>query len=122
MKCRYCDTVIENTKHLIYECYNVRNIWSILSRLFGFKIQWKHVVVGFYLEDNSKIEVLNTTISFVACKIYKYKMYCRLESLEERDIDIHNHLKHNITFMGNVFKYSKNMICHKMFEKLVALF
>ena len=26
MKCRYCDTVIENTKHLIYECYNVRNI------------------------------------------------------------------------------------------------
>ena len=93
-----------------------------MSRLFGFKIQWKHVVVGFYLEDNSKIEVLNTTISFVACKIYKYKMYCRLESLEEREIDIHNHLKHNITFMGNVFKYSKNMICHKMFEKLVALF
>ena len=110
MKCRYCDTVIENTKHLIYECYNVRNIWSILSRLFGFKIQWKHVVVGFHLEDNSKIEVLNTTISFVACKIYKYKMYCRLESLEEREIDIHNHLKHNITFMGNVFKYSRNMI------------
>ena len=34
-------------------------------------------------------------------------MYCRLESLEEREIDIHNHLKHNITFMGNVFKYSK---------------
>ena len=32
----------------------------------------EHVVVGFYLEDNSKIEVLNTTtcISFVACKIY----------------------------------------------------
>ena len=69
MECRYCDTEIENTKHLIYECYNVRNIWSILSRLFGFKIQWKHVV-GFYLEDNSKIEVLNTTISFVVCVKY----------------------------------------------------
>ena len=49
-------------------------------------------------------------------------MYCRLESLEEREIDIHNHLTHNITFMGNVFKYSKNMVCHKIFEKLVALF
>ena len=48
-------------------------------------------------------------------------MYCRLESLEEREIEILNHIKQNIAFMGKVFKYSKNMVCHKMFEKLVAL-
>ena len=109
MKYRSCDTFIENTKHFINECRSVKHIWSTLSTIlvFGFKIQWKHVVVGLYLEDNTKTEVLNTTISFVACKIYKFKMYCRLESLEEREIEIRNHLKQNIAFMGNDFKYSK---------------
>ena len=67
--------------------------------------------------------MLNTSVSFVACKICKYKMYCRLESLEEREIEIRtcNHIKQNIVLMGKVFKYSKNIVCHKMFEKLVAL-
>ena len=73
MHCRYCTAEIENTKHLIYECCNVKNIWLIIGNILGFTIQWKHVVVGFFLENNEKIHLFNNMISFVACRIYKYK-------------------------------------------------
>ena len=49
MNCSYCTTEIENTKHLIYECCNVKNIWLIVGNILGFTIQWKHVNVGFFL-------------------------------------------------------------------------
>ena len=51
-KCRFCHAQIENTKHLIYECDNVQNIWFVQGNIYGFRIQ-KHVVVGFYVEDNN---------------------------------------------------------------------
>ena len=78
MNCRFCHAQIENTKHLIYECDNVQNIWFVQGNIYGFSIRWKHVVVGFYLEENTKIKILNFIISFIVCKIYKYKLYCRL--------------------------------------------
>ena len=49
MNCRYCTTEIENTKHLIHECCNVKNIWLIVENILGFTIQWNHVVVVFFL-------------------------------------------------------------------------
>ena len=121
MNCRFCHAQIENTKHLIYECDNEQNIWFVLGDIYGFRIQWKHVVVGFYLEDNMKIRLLNFIISFIACKIYKYKMYCRLEDIDETVISIHNYIKHHVVFMGNLFKYSKNTHGQKLFEKLSLL-
>ena len=74
MHCRYCTSEIENTKHLIYECCNVKNIWLIIGNILGFIIQWKHVVVVFFLENNEKLHLFNNMISCVACRIYKYKM------------------------------------------------
>ena len=59
-------------------------------------IQWKHVIVGFYNERNKKCTSLNTLISYVAYRIYKFKMYCRLESLKETDTGIQNHIKESL--------------------------
>ena len=36
---RFCHAQIENTKHLIYECDNVQNIWFVLGNIYGFRIQ-----------------------------------------------------------------------------------
>ena len=108
MNCRYCTAEIENTEHLIYECRNVNNIWLTVGNILGFTLQWKHVVVGFFLESNEEIYLFNNMISFVACRIYKYKMYCRLEGMNEHEIGVHHHIKQNVIFMEKVFKYSKN--------------
>ena len=48
--------------------------------IFIIPIKWKHIVVGFYCEENDKIKTLNLFSSFVAFRIYEYKMLCRLDS------------------------------------------
>ena len=54
----------------------------------NFEIKWKNAILGFYLEDNRKISLFNTIIWFVAYRIYKYKMWCRLENITETIINI----------------------------------
>lgn len=58
-------------------------IWSTLSLIIGFDIQWKHVILGFYFERNTKIRYFNTIVSFIAYKIFKYKMFCRSQKKTE---------------------------------------
>ena len=68
--CTICPDAIENTKHLIFECANIQNIWKILSVAIRFDIQLKHIVIGFCLENNEKVSIFNSIISFIACRIY----------------------------------------------------
>ena len=55
-------------------------------------MQWKHLLIGFYFENNQKVIDLNNIISSIATIIYKYKMYCRLEDVEERKENISIHV------------------------------
>ena len=64
---------------------HVQYVWKMLSLVLSFDVQWKHVILGFYFEQNSKLCFLNTVISFLAFKIYKYKMYCRLQNKVEQE-------------------------------------
>ena len=56
-------------------------------------IKWKHVVIGFYFELNQNTNLLNNFISFVALKIFKYKMFCRIENLQETEFYLTNNVK-----------------------------
>ena len=67
-------------------------------------IQRKHIIVGFYNERNKKSTSLNTLISYVAYRIYKYKMYCRKESLKETETGIQNHIKESLYGYSKVVK------------------
>ena len=67
--CTACSYVIENTKHFIFECTNERKIRNIIETVLNFDIQWKHILIGFCLEFNDKVNLLNKLISFIACRI-----------------------------------------------------
>ena len=116
-ECTVCGA-IEITKHLIFECTNVKNIWTILGFILNFEVQWKHVLVGFYYEKSEKVSMLNNLISYVACRMYKYKMFCRLETLEESEYAIRYNLKSSLKFYTSVLKHNKCMLQSKYFEKL----
>ena len=100
------------------ECTNVKNIWTILGFILNFEVQWKHVLVGFYYEKSEKVSMLNNLISYVACRMYKYKMFCRLETLEESEYAIRYNLKSSLKFYTSVLKHNKCMLQSKYFEKL----
>ena len=77
-QCNMC-MINEFSKHLIFECKNVIEIWNALDTFLKTNITWKHVIVVFNYESNRKVITLITLISYVAYRIYKYKMYCRLQ-------------------------------------------
>lgn len=114
-KCKYrssasCNMCSENedVKHLIFECKHVKMIWSTLSLVIGFDIQWKHVILGFYFERNTKIRYFNTIVSFIAYKIFKYKMCCRsqkkTETYNELVLYLKNNIRYNIDVLVNMSK------------------
>ena len=60
----------------------------MVSFVCKFNIKRKHVVIGFYFEFNQNTNLLNNFIFFIALKIYKYKMFCRIESLQETEFSL----------------------------------
>ena len=64
----------------------------------------KHIVLGFYHCESEYTTFLNMLISFTACRIYKYKMFCRLESLDENMSNIRINVKHslNTIYVGSL--------------------
>ena len=103
-KCISCNDEIENNMHLLYDCQNIQQIWKLVSNCLKFDIGWKHVIIGFYDEINNKTILLNNLISFIACRIYKYKMYCRIKGENESSQNIRSHVK------TTLFNYHKTML------------
>ena len=65
-------------------------------------MKWKHIVVGFYQVDSDYIDFLNSIISYTPCKIYKYKMSCRMEALGENIYNIQINVKNSF---NNIKRY-----------------
>ena len=119
--CQQCHTV-EDNKHLILNCENVKNIWTIVSAVLNIDIKWKHIVLGFYSEQNIKICLLNNIISFISYRIYKYKMYCRLEDLSESSFAIQKHIKHECYKTYLTYKVCYKNVNFLLLEKLFLVF
>ena len=96
--CTFCKTHVENTEYLLYECGNVKDIWLILGTVLNIDIAWKHILLGLYNECIENVMFLNNVISFVALKIYKFKMFCRLEQLEESENNVRFYLQRSLKF------------------------
>lgn len=56
--CKY----IETRKHLIYECKILLHIWRLFGEHNSFDIKCKHIIIGFYYENNRKTTTLNLGI------------------------------------------------------------
>ena len=54
--------------------------------------------------------MLNNLISYVACRMYKYKMFCRQETLEESEYAIRYNLKSSLKLYTSVSKNNKCML------------
>ena len=119
MHCSNCSDMVENTEHLIFKCSNVSRIWNILGLTLKFDISWKHIVLGFYHIDSEYIDSLNFIISYIACRIYKYKIFCRVEMLEETEFNLYNHVQNNMKFLYSVLLKVKHTYNMKLIENLI---
>ncbi len=94
--CEHCQNDVENIKHLIFECNIVKDLWYKISAIVEFKVKWKHVMIGFFIENSNRTTFLNELISYVAFKIYKYKMTCRFENKRENKFDLSIYIRKSL--------------------------
>ena len=67
-----------------------------MGKILNFSVLWKHIVIGFYEESNSKTIFLNTIITYIAYKIYKFKMSRRIQNLEQSRLNLEESLKNSL--------------------------
>ena len=75
---------------------NVQEIWKKASVRLKFSVSWKTIVIGFYDEVNDKTMLINNIISFIAYRIYTYKMFCRIHNKAESYSDIRKHIQFSL--------------------------
>lgn len=75
--CINCN-IPENIKHLIFECDLLMPLWRKILLILTIDVTWKLVVIGFIFTSNKYTFILDNNLSFIACKVYKYKMKCRI--------------------------------------------
>ena len=80
-KYSHCKHIIENTEHLVFSCANVKNIWNAVANILKIDLRWKHVIIAFYHEKNSKMKLLKNVISFVALKYINIQCIADLNKL-----------------------------------------
>ena len=81
-KCKVCGK-IEDTKHMLYECPRVNEIWNCISQVLNVNITWKQIICGFPgYEDNVRINMINCIITVVAYAIFKQNSISNFEQLD----------------------------------------
>lgn len=98
-----CHNDTENIRHLIL-IVKCSKIWNVISDFINFQVQWKHVIIGFYSAQNNTIRMYNILLSFIEYKIYKHKMYCRLDNIEESEQSLFYAVKDSVLTYSNVLK------------------
>ena len=67
--CNFCQQQ-EDTKHLIFECKNVKDIWKITGDFLKSNINWKHIVIGYFLDETRTTKILNH-VAYLIFKVNK---------------------------------------------------
>ena len=89
----YINDSIENNEHLIFSIENIQEILKKASvYCLKFSVSWKTIVNGLYDEVNDKTVLINNIISFIAYRIYKYKMFSRIQNKAKSYFDIRKHI------------------------------
>ena len=99
----------------------LKKIWEKTSEILKFEIKWKHILIGFYFENNQKIHDLNNLISTIATVIYKYKMYCRIKNCNETIENVCTHVKKSLKTYSFVYRRLSRKNCQNTFEKISNL-
>ena len=117
LQCSYC-FLTEDVKHLIFDCKNVKRIWEVARNVCQINIQWKHIVVGYFLIENRNTQLLNLLISVIAFLIYKIKMKLRFEQKLETDMEIKIYVKNNLLHYYEIYKKLETRLNVKLFHEL----
>ena len=101
MNCQVCNS-LETTKHMIYDCHRVRQIWNMISDLLKVNISWKKIVCGFPgYELSNKITILNYVISVICYTIFKSNSRSKFEETSYQNMSLQAEIKKSIMYYNH---------------------
>lgn len=104
VNCQLCGE-IETTKHMLYECTHIRNIWDIISNVMNMNIKWKHIVTGFYNCETKRVCTFNHLMTVIVYAIFKENMHAKYEGIVITTPEIIRKVKSNIQFYQSLCHY-----------------
>ena len=122
--CEICKT-LENTKHMMLECENVRLFWKIVSCVIfnfcGVNIQMseKILILGYDIE-NSTYHLVNLVINFAEYVIYRNHIKSLQKYHRTHARTLYRNLKSDLTFYLNCksIKTKDNNLVTKLINML----
>ena len=122
--CKVC-TEIETTRHMLFECGRVKNLWIKVSQILLYCIKWKDIVIGVpdYNCTSSKINFYNIIITIVTYAIFKENSHCKFNDTSYVNVDLKHAILRNVLFYGNANYFLARTIRYKqMFQRCIEIF
>jgi exonuclease III len=95
--CIYCYNIVQNTKHMLWECPSVSNMWISVGQILNIDITWQHIVTGYQLN-----KTLNPIITLIAYTVYKKFQKEKEYTVMQYD-DINVYMKSEIKYRKKVY-------------------
>ncbi len=93
-ECQYCQQE-HSTKHLLYECPRVANLWQLIGSFLKLDVQYRHIVIDNTV-TNDYIESRNLFISYTAYAIYKFWILAENKKVRYNTDSLHNFVKKDL--------------------------
>jgi len=112
-KCCVCK-VTEDLKHMLYECAKVKNIWEKLGLVLRVDVKWKHIVIGYFMDQNINTRNVNMICCYVAYSIFKANNHCKWNLLSYNECDVKERVLNDLQHFMKMQAYFKNYIFQTM--------
>ena len=110
-KCQYCGE-IETTKHMLYECKRIYDIWEMVSSILKIDISWKHIVCGFpNYSTCDNILGINYIIGILVYGIFRQNSYCKFNDINYRNANITVKLRSNFKWYVTILENVDSAVC-----------
>ncbi len=114
-ECPYCNET-QNTRHLIFECQRVTNVWAIVGGILKLDIQYKHLIIG-DLETGEYLKNRNLVINYIMYAIYKFWVMAENKKLEFKNNCLLEFIKKDLLYRN---MYICDTKFHEISDKIIV--
>ena len=104
-KCVFCN-IDHTSKHLLYDCIKSKEIWNSVETIIGYKIIWKHIVIGqgFINSKSSKLKAKALLVAITAKAIFSYWAKYSKDDQQFRNSNMRAYICSTILLYKDIFR------------------
>ncbi len=118
-QCGFCGE-IETLQHMIFDCERIHEIWRLIESTLKTKVSYKHIVLGYYENENTEYIFRNVLFTIVAFSIFSKWCEFSEDNSKFKNVNMKVQILKNIKFYTNVLEYvTKERKLQYSFENFV---